>query len=121
MQTGEIAKALGVHYNTAYNLAASKKVSVPKGTNGQYDWSEEHLKAAQEIMAARGSRTRRPARSTTPPRKPRGSTVRVTDKQDQKVLELLARLEGKEPSEYLRGLLEREASKVRQEVSSVLG
>lgn len=110
MQTGEVAKALGVHYNTAYNLAATGKVQVPKGDNGQYQWSQDHLDQAKTIMASRATRTRRPA--TQSAGRPGG--VKVTSQKDQKVLALLAKLEGKTEKEYLSGLLQREAAEVRQ-------
>lgn len=118
MQTGEVAKALGVHYNTAYTLAASRKVQVPKGDNGQYDWSQAHLTEAKKIMAERGSRRPRRAAKATPTR---AGNVQITDKQTGKVLGLLARLEGKSEQDYLRDLIQREAGKVRSEVVSVLG
>lgn len=116
MTTGEVAKALGVHYNTAYNLASKGEVQVPKGDNGQYQWSEESLAKAREVQAAkaRSGRSRKPATSLR-------SEVKVSSKQDQAVLDLIARVKGVSAQEVLHDLIAQEAEALRAEVNSVLG
>lgn len=121
LQTGEVAKALGVHYNTAYNLASSKIVPVPKGDNGQYDWGQEHLAQAKKIMAERAKSGRgrgRPTGTTNKAKKVSG--VGVLTAQDAKVLTLLARLEGKSEAEYLHDWLAEKAKEVKSQMDSIL-
>lgn len=113
MQTGEVAKALGVHYNTAYNLAATGKVQVSKGDNGQYDWTKEHLTEAKKIMASRGKRTRRPATGSNKSTRRVGG-VAISTKRDKEVLSILARSAGQSEQDYLRDLLRREAESLRE-------
>lgn len=120
MQTGEVAKALGVHYNTAYNLAKSEQVKVSKGSNGQYDWTQANLEQAREVQAskAQSGATRKPA--TNAKSKATQAGVSLSDTQDQKVLAFLARERGKDQMDVLHEILQAELERVRLEVDTLM-